>query len=60
MSSNFRNAEKRRENEAAYQREYQERHEREAAMRDKYGAMLARLEELGIDPNLLAEYLSER
>lgn len=60
MSSNARKAEKRRENDAAYERDCQEREEWEAAREAKYGEMLAKLETLGIDASLLREYVLDQ
>lgn len=57
MSSKARNAEKRRENEAAYMRELEDRERHEREMEQKFGALRSRLEELGLDPYRLAEYL---
>lgn len=58
MSSKARNMEKRRENEAAYEAECQERDRRDHEYKQKFGALRDRLEELGINPYRLAEYLA--
>jgi hypothetical protein len=57
MSSNKRNAERRAENNAAYEREYEERESRERAARKRFAPLEARLEELSIDPYELKAYL---
>ncbi len=57
MSSNAYKNEQRREREAAYAAECREREQREAEHEQKFGALRDRLEELGINVDLLAEYL---
>ena len=57
MSSNARKNELRRQNELAYEREHAERQAREAAAEARCGELRRRLEELGIDGDLLAQYV---
>lgn len=57
MSYNTRRIQKRHEDA---DRKYQERRMSEHNFDKKFGVLLDRLDELGIDPDLLAEYLAER
>ena len=57
MSSKDRKNELRRQNELAYEREYAERQAREAAAEARFGELRRRLEDLGIDGDLLAHYV---
>lgn len=57
MSSKTRKNELRRRNELAYDRECAERQAREAAAEARFGALRRRLEDLGIDGDLLAQYV---
>jgi len=50
--------EKRRERHAAYEAQAIEHERLEAEHEQKFGALRDRLEELGIDPYLLTEYLA--
>ena len=52
--------ERRAKNEADYDREYAKRQAREGVLEKKFGALEARLEELGVDPFLLAEYVANK
>lgn len=58
MSSKAANNEKRRERDAAYEAQATERERLEAEHERKFGALRDRLDELGIDPYLLSEYLA--
>lgn len=58
MSSNARRLEKRREDDAAYEREVELRNSREAEFNRRFGALRDRLEELGIDPYDLAAFVA--
>jgi hypothetical protein len=60
MSSKSRNAEKRREREAAYLADCQAREAAEHEFQEKFGGLIARLDELGIDADLLAEFIAAR
>ena len=57
MSSKARKNELRQRNELAYDREYAERQAREAAADARFGELRKRLEDLGIDGDLLAQYV---
>lgn len=59
MSSKVRNAEKRRENEAAYQRDYEARMQREANFEARHLTLTTRLEELGIDRYDLINFIKD-
>ena len=58
MSTSAYRNEKRRERDAAYEAQAIERERLEAEHERKFGALRDRLEELGINPYLLAEYLA--
>lgn len=60
MSSNARKAEKRRENEAAYIAEHEARMIAEHDFREKFGPLLVKLDELGIDADLLADFVAAK
>ncbi len=57
MSSKERNMERRRKNDAAYEVQSIERARLQHEYEQKFGTLRDRLEELGINPYLLAEYL---
>ena len=57
MSSKDRKNELRRQSELAYEREYAERQAREAAAEARFGELRRRLEDLGIDGDLLTQYV---
>ncbi len=57
MSSKARKNELQRQNELAYDREYAERQAREVAAETRFGKLRRRLEDLGIDGDLLAKYV---
>lgn len=59
MSSRQRNAEKRAEHEAAYEREVELRNTREAEYRDRWANLYASLEKVGVDPNDLKMWIEE-
>ena len=60
MSSKAYKAERRREQDAADERYYAERSRLEAEHQEKFGPLLTRLEELGIDVWLLSEYIKDQ
>jgi len=60
MSPNARKAERRREQDAEDERLRAERAQREAEHQEKFGPLLTRLEELGIDVWLLSEYIKDQ
>ena len=63
MASSWRTekrAAKRMFDDDAYVREAEERARREAEFQERFGALEARLEELGIEPSLLAEYITTK
>jgi len=58
MPSRAYNMERRRKNDAAYEIQSIERERLQHEYEQKFGSLRDRLEELGINPDLLAEYLA--
>lgn len=60
MSSRARSAERRREDDQVYEAECEVRQAQEKAFQMRFGPLMERLEALGIEPFLLAEWVREK
>lgn len=58
-SKNQRQAERRAQHDAEYAADCERRNHAEREHREKFGELEARLGELGIDPDLLKQYLAD-